>query len=68
MAQTKNELDIPQLSKEYANAILQSLAIAQKNKAISGPGDLEVLIAAGLETALEDFQEKLTAKPKIELG
>lgn len=68
MAQTTNELDIPQLSKEYANAIVQSLAIAQKKKAISGPGDLELLIAAGLETALEDFQEKLTAKPKIELG
>lgn len=68
MEESKNELNIPQLSQEYASAIVQSLAIAQKNKAISGPGDLELLIAAGLETALEDFKEKLLAKSKIELG
>jgi len=63
-----NELDIPKLSREYASAIVQSLAIAQKNKSINGPGDLEILISAGIETALEDFKEQLTNSPKIELG
>jgi len=65
----ENEIDIPFLSKEYANSIVQALAIAQKNKAISGPKDLEALVAAGIETALEDFKEKLEHKEetKIEL-
>lgn len=64
-----NEINIETLSKEYANSIVQALAIAQKNKTISGPKDLEALIAAGVETALIDFKEKFTAKEdnKIEL-
>jgi len=56
------------LSAEYAKSIVQALAIAQKNNAITGPNDLEMLIGAGIETALIDFQEKLKATPpKIEL-
>lgn len=60
--------DLAVLSAEYAKSIVQALAIAQKNNAITGPNDLEMLISAGIETALIDFQEKLkVAPPKIEL-
>lgn len=63
------QINIQTLSKEYGNSIVQALAIAQKIKAISGPKDLEQLIVAGIETALEDFKEKLeaAATTKIEL-
>lgn len=63
------ELNIPVLSAEYAASIVQALAIAQKNKAINGPSDLQLLISAGIEEALIDFQEKLKEQqtPKIEL-
>ena len=61
------ELNKGILSQEYAASIVQALAIAQKNKQITGPNDLQMLIAAGIETALEDFEAKLKETPKIEL-
>lgn len=68
MAENSNtSVNIPALSREYAASIVQALAIAQTNKQINGPADLEMLIAAGIETSLEDFEFKLKATPKIEL-
>lgn len=61
------DINLPALANEYAEPIIQALAIAQSNKQINNPADLQLLIAAGIETALEDFLEKLTVTPKIEL-
>jgi hypothetical protein len=63
-----DNIDLPALANEYAGSIVQALAIAQQNKQINGPADLQLLIAAGIETGLEDFLEKLDNTPKIELG
>lgn len=62
------DINLPALANEYAENIVQALAIAQRNKQVNGPADLQLLIAAGIETALEDFLERLTVTPKIELG
>lgn len=59
---------LPVYSLEYAVEIVQALAIAQRNGQVSGPDDLQKLIAAGIETAFEDLLEKLDEPSKIELG
>jgi len=61
------DINLPALANEYAESIVQALAVAQRNKQVNGPADLQLLIAAGIETALEDFFEKITVTPKIEL-
>lgn len=60
-------INLPVLANDYAGSIVQALAVAQQNKQVNGPADLQFLIAAGIETALEDFLEKLDTSPKIEL-
>ena len=64
------DINLPVIANEYAETIVQALAIAQQNKQINGPADLQLLIAAGLETALEDFLERLPGGnvKKIELN
>jgi hypothetical protein len=59
---------LPIYSLEYAEQIVQALAIAQRQGQVSGPTDLQKLIAAGIETAFEDLLEKLDEPSKIELG
>lgn len=74
MIEIKNKsndvIDIPALCNDAATGVVQSLAIAQQMKQINGPDDLQKLIAAGIETAIEDLFEKMNAAvtPKIELG
>lgn len=69
MEKTDNTLDITKLSREYGASIMQALAISQQNGTIKNPTDLEELISAGIETALEDYKEKLfhDENSKIEL-
>jgi len=67
MEKTDNTLDITKLSKEYGASIMQALAISQQNGTIKNPNDLEELISAGIETALEDYKEKLFNDKKTEI-
>jgi hypothetical protein len=64
----KNDFDLQALCFGYAGEVVQALAIAQKGGQITGPEDLQRLIAAGIETAFEDLLEKMKPKSKIELS
>lgn len=67
MEKTDNTLDITKLSREYGASIMQALAISQQNGTIKNPNDLEELISAGIETALEDYKEKFFNNKKTEI-
>lgn len=49
------ELNIQQIAKDHAAMTVKSLALAQSMNMVSTEEDLTNLIAAGIETALEDL-------------
>ena len=49
------ELNIQQIAKDHATMTVKSLALAQSMNMVSTEEDLTNLIAAGIETALEDL-------------
>jgi uncharacterized Rmd1/YagE family protein len=50
-----NKVSIPEIAKDHATMTVKSLALAQSMNLVSTEEDLTNLIAAGIETALEDF-------------
>jgi hypothetical protein len=53
------QISIREISEQYASETIKALSIAQKMGAVSTEEDLRNLIAAGIETALEEFISKL---------
>ena len=49
------ELNIQQIAKDHAAMTVKSLALAQSMNMVSTEEDLTNLIAAGIETGLEDL-------------
>lgn len=49
------DLNIQQIAKDHATMTVKSLALAQSMNMVSTEEDLTNLIAAGIETALEDL-------------
>ena len=60
------ELNIQQIAKDHAAMTVKSLALAQSMNMVSTEEDLTNLIAAGIETALEDLLIELQDSKKTD--
>ena len=73
MTPQKQEVDVKKFSYDCAGGMVDALAIARQMNQLHNQEDLRKLLAAGLETAIEDFMALLQGKkpeapkPKIEL-
>lgn len=54
------DLDFKKMVDEYADSVVQSIAVAQRMGMLENEDDLKQLIAAGMELAVEDALIKLT--------
>jgi DnaJ-domain-containing protein 1 len=54
-----SQINIKEIAAEYAGVVVKSLAISEKMGMMTGEEDLRNIIAAGIETALEDLIVKI---------
>lgn len=54
------DLNIQKIVEEYAESVVQSIAIAQRMGMLENEDDLKQLISAGMECAVEDAILRLT--------
>ena len=55
----KNILDIREFSVAHAVEIVKAIAVSEKMGLLNNEEDLTTMIAAGIETAVEDYYQKL---------
>jgi hypothetical protein len=55
----EKQINIKEIAAEYAGTVIKSLAITQNMGLMATEEDLRNLIAAGIETALEDLIVKI---------
>ena len=55
----EKQINIKELAAEYAGTVVKSMAISQQMGMMASEDDLRNIIAAGIETALEDLIVKI---------